>query len=361
MDQVIDGDHAGPDRIDLPPGRLQPKGRREQQPGERWRRARRVSSSPARGDTGCGRSGGSVRRPPRRGVAFGSTGVLRDRVVSRTKPLRSRSRGPASMLRISTEPGPTGGRSSSRRACLFHSIDGEPYWDEIGLLPLRGGRDRPASRRPPSELDAMCLEAVEHVIAEGRLGEFDIPERVPRLRRPELGARRAHDLRPVRPLVRRPRAAEAPRIQRRHADGPAGSRGDPVVLVEGPARRPWRRRIGPQFDQFNSIHERLIEAWRRVGRELGRPGGLRGHGRLGRRRDDRHVSPRHRDPGRAEDRAVAVKEIGWHAGRRVFTDLRERPIDLLFKLYPWEWMLREPFGADFLAERAGSSRPGRWS
>ena len=40
---------------------------------------------------------------------------------------------------------------------------------------------------------------------------------------------------------------------------------------------------------------------------------------------------------------LAVKDIGWHAGRRVFTDLRERAIEILFKLYPWEWMLREPF------------------
>ena len=39
-----------------------------------------------------------------------------------------------------------------------------------------------------------------------------------------------------------------------------------------------------------------------------------------------------------------VEGIGWHAGRRAFTDLRERPIEVLFKLYPWEWMLREPFG-----------------
>jgi glutathionylspermidine synthase len=41
---------------------------------------------------------------------------------------------------------------------------------------------------------------------------------------------------------------------------------------------------------------------------------------------------------------LAVKDIGWHHGRRVFTDLRERAIEVLFKLYPWEWMLREPFG-----------------
>ena len=60
---------------------------------------------------------------------------------------------------------------------------------------------------------------------------------------------------------------------------------------------------------------------------------------------------------------LAVKDIGWHAGRRVFTDLRERAIEILFKLYPWEWMLREnvrPVPAD-RRRPDGSSRPGRWS
>ncbi len=38
-----------------------------------------------------------------------------------------------------------------------------------------------------------------------------------------------------------------------------------------------------------------------------------------------------------------VSEIGLtKAGR--FVDLSETPIDVLFKLYPWEWMMREEFG-----------------
>ena len=41
---------------------------------------------------------------------------------------------------------------------------------------------------------------------------------------------------------------------------------------------------------------------------------------------------------------LAVGDIGWHGGRGTFTDLGERPIRLMFKLYPWEWLIREPFG-----------------
>jgi glutathionylspermidine synthase len=37
-----------------------------------------------------------------------------------------------------------------------------------------------------------------------------------------------------------------------------------------------------------------------------------------------------------------IEQIGWNG--RSFTDVAERPIQALFKLYPWEWMLRESFG-----------------
>ncbi len=43
-----------------------------------------------------------------------------------------------------------------------------------------------------------------------------------------------------------------------------------------------------------------------------------------------------------------VQQIGWHEQRAVFTDLRENPIRLCFKLYPWEWMLQDKFGPHLL-------------
>ena len=39
-----------------------------------------------------------------------------------------------------------------------------------------------------------------------------------------------------------------------------------------------------------------------------------------------------------------MEEIG-QAGRGGFVDLDNQPIELMFKLYPWEWMMRETFGA----------------
>jgi glutathionylspermidine synthase len=43
-----------------------------------------------------------------------------------------------------------------------------------------------------------------------------------------------------------------------------------------------------------------------------------------------------------------VEDVGWGPRRRVFTDLQEREIRNIFKLYPWEWLVRERFGPHLL-------------
>ena len=50
-----------------------------------------------------------------------------------------------------------------------------------------------------------------------------------------------------------------------------------------------------------------------------------------------------------------IAQIGWNG--RCFTDLAERPIEALFKLYPWEWMVRESFGEHLLRDCAAFIEP----
>jgi glutathionylspermidine synthase len=45
-------------------------------------------------------------------------------------------------------------------------------------------------------------------------------------------------------------------------------------------------------------------------------------------------------------RPIDIGDIGWDGKR--FVDLDEQPIAALFKLYPWEWLVREQFGPDLL-------------
>ena len=105
------------------------------------------------------------------------------------------------------------------------------------------------------------------------------------------------------------------------------------------------------FDQFNSLHERLIEAWGRVRRDLG---GRVLFAAMQDSLEDVMTVTYLRDTATQaglKTEFLAVKDIGWHAGRRAFTDLRERTVEILFKLYPWEWMLREKFGRFLPAAR----------
>jgi len=51
-----------------------------------------------------------------------------------------------------------------------------------------------------------------------------------------------------------------------------------------------------------------------------------------------------------------MSDIGLGADGQ-FYDLENRPINRLFKLYPWEWMLREPFGDALAKSMVGVLEP----
>jgi glutathionylspermidine synthase len=250
------------------------------------------------------------------------------------------------MLRISTPPRAEWTKIVESQGLLFHSIDGVPYWDE-GAYYLFESAEVDAIEAATYQLDEMCLEAVGQVIEAGRLGEFDIPE-------------------PYHDWVARSWGEDEhtiygrfdlcydgtgpPKLLEYNADTPTALLEAAVIqwfwlqdLLRSNRIDPEDREKSP-FDQFNSIHERLIEAWVRVGCELDRwiwfaaPADAL---------EDVMTVTYLRDTaiqaGLKTD-FLGVKDIGWHAGRRVFTDRHERSMIILFKLYPWEWMLREPFG-----------------
>jgi len=50
-----------------------------------------------------------------------------------------------------------------------------------------------------------------------------------------------------------------------------------------------------------------------------------------------------------------ISKVGWNGV--AFTDAAERPIQALFKLYPWEWILQESFGEYLLADGTAFIEP----
>ncbi|MBK9991895.1 MAG: glutathionylspermidine synthase family protein, partial [Verrucomicrobia bacterium] len=93
-------------------------------------------------------------------------------------------------------------------------------------------------------------------------------------------------------------------------------------------------------DQFNSIHERLIEAWKRRGGGLVHFVSVRDHD------EDGMTVTYLRDTceqAGLSTKWLAVEDIGWDAKAKRFVDNELSVIDNCFKLYPWEWMWAEDY------------------
>jgi glutathionylspermidine synthase len=45
-----------------------------------------------------------------------------------------------------------------------------------------------------------------------------------------------------------------------------------------------------------------------------------------------------------ETKLVFMDDIGWDEDGKQFLELEDQPIENIFKLYPWEWLLAESFG-----------------
>lgn len=144
----------------------------------------------------------------------------------------------------------------------------------------------------------------------------------------------------------------------------------PTSLYEAAvAQWAWLEEVFPDGDQFNSIHEGLVDRWRsllRVERTLSsdpaRGGGQALHltcamphvedeGTL------RYIQDTAIEAGLAT-KSIALSDIGWvddgwrPGAKGYFTDLEDVEITNLFKLSPWEWLVQDPFGGNLLRTAA---------
>ena len=270
----------------------------------------------------------------------------------RPRPCRRRRRITFHTCSASPAPSATTGATTAE-ACGFdfHTIDGERYWDERAYYAFTleeiERRDRGADRRDRRD--------------------------VPRARRPRRSTTRNICERLKIPEAFWPLISESWKRDEASLYGRLDLCFDgqgPAKLLEYNADTPtsifeaavfqwtWleqaieRRIIPKRADQFNSIHERLIEGWKKLGARP--PSASRRHDRQ--RRGCAARWPISRTPRAQAGLAttlIDIEDIGWRDDGG-FVDLDDRAIELAFKLYPWEWMFRDAFGAR-LAEA-----PTRW-
>lgn len=127
----------------------------------------------------------------------------------------------------------------------------------------------------------------------------------------------------------------------------------PTSLVEAASPQWfWMEDRFPGADQWNSLHERLVDAWKRQAPLLP-PGPLHFvHSDGDELGEDlmtvAYLRETAEQAGLATE-ALSVEQIGWDRLSGRFVDDRLRFIRSCFKLYPWEWLTTDRFGPQVLA------------
>lgn len=246
------------------------------------------------------------------------------------------------MIRIPSQERPGWRDKANDFGFKFHTMHGEPYWDESAYYQFTLRQIEEQIEDPTAELHQMCLAAVEKVIGnEQLLTKFQIPE--------SFWQSIADSWRDAQPsLYSRLDLAF-------HKD-------HPVKLLENNADTPtslyetgfWQwlwledmvntGKLSNGADQYNSLQEKLISQLAVI-QNYYKPYQMH-FASCNDSDEDRGTVQYLQDCATAAKVAnefVFIEDIGL-ADTGYFSDLKDNPIALMFKLYPWEFMFREEFG-----------------
>lgn len=213
----------------------------------------------------------------------------------------------------------------------FHSHDDGPYWDESVCYELTAA-EVATLEAAANDLHYRCIDAAEAVIKNRWWARLGIPAAaVPGIlqswERDDFSLYGRFDLAYD--------GSAPPKLLEYNAD-------TPTALVEAAvAQWFWLQETHATADQFNSIHERLIAAWRRWAGTTLHFSSIKEHP------EDAMTVLYLRDTceqAGVKTKSVHVEDIGWDESRKCFVDLEGLPLERGFKLYPWEWLWHEPFG-----------------
>lgn len=212
---------------------------------------------------------------------------------------------------------------------VWHSAKGA-YWNESAYYAFTMEQVN-TIERATNTLHGMCLEAAQHIIDRRLFDRLQIPPRVVPLiiasweqEPPSLYGRfdLAYD------------GVSPPKMLEYNAD-------TPTSLVEASlAQWFWLQDVFPAKDQFNSLHERLIVQWTLLRDYLqGERLHLIGMDDIEDGMTLAYLRDTAEQAGIVCD-SLTVPQVGLTSDG-FFTDVNDRVIESVFKLYPWEWIVHE--------------------
>jgi glutathionylspermidine synthase len=213
----------------------------------------------------------------------------------------------------------------------FHARDG--YWREDACYRFNL-RQIETIEAASNELHQMCMEALKTCVDKEQLGQLAIPQG---FWDPIAHSLSCNDFSLYGRFDFAYDGIAEPKLLEYNADTPTS------LLESAVCQWFWMKDKFPGADQFNSIHERLIDRWRQL------PGAAPIHlANLSDNEEDWACATYLADTVTQANRTpkqLSIEEIGWDPTRNVFVDVQGEPIEHLFKLYPWEWLMRDEFSA----------------
>ncbi|MER7213516.1 MULTISPECIES: glutathionylspermidine synthase family protein [Streptosporangium] len=223
-----------------------------------------------------------------------------------------------------------------------------PYWDE-GAHYVFSMDEVLSLEAQVEELHRMCLHVVEHVVERGRYADFAVPE--------WAGQEIADSWRRGDPHLfgrfdLRYDGTGPAKLLEYNADTPTS------LLESSVVQWFWLRDRHPGDDQWNSIHERLIDRWRQIAEGLPTGPSHFAWTRMDETGEEAmtiaYLQETAEQAGLSTI-AVAMEDIGWDGLNLRFVDMERRVIRSLCKLYPWEWAVADPFGARAVRQQVSST------
>lgn len=197
-------------------------------------------------------------------------------------------------------------------------------------------------------LHSMCLEAVDTVVTGERYREFGLPEWVwPAI----ADSWRRHDPHLYGRFDLRYDGRGPAKLLEYNADTPTS------LLEAAVVQWNWLTDTHEGDDQWNSVHEKLVARWGQLADRLP-SGDVHFTWSAGDPTGEDHVTTAYLQETAAEAGlntvGLAIEEIGWDEDLARFVDLEEVAMSCVLKLYPWEWLVDDPFGKHAVATLPGT-------
>lgn len=259
------------------------------------------------------------------------------------------------MFRIASTPRKGWQQKAKDFGFTFHSMYGEPYWDESAYYQFTLAQIEKDIESPTEEIHQMCLQVVDDVCkSEELLTLFQIPEA---FWQPVADSWKNGDPSLYSRLDFVYDGKNPAKLYENNADTPTS------LYESGFWQWLWLQdqvdtnTVSRHADQFNSLQEKLIHRLSHIAEhyQVNQIHFASCQDTIEDRGTVQYLQDCAAESGLSAP-FVFIEEIGIGESGR-FTDTLDYEIDTLFKLYPWEFMQREAFSEHIVSSQTNWIEP----